>query len=155
MKKSVLALLILSALFGAKASAAPADVKIGFIDTVAVLQDYSKAQDAVKKLGVSESKLRQKILDKKEAITKARANNESETKIQMLLEKFKLEIEPEAKRLEEESARRSKEIEADLNEAIEDVAKDNKIDFVLARQALLYGGEDLGSKVTDKLRKKK
>lgn len=130
-------------------------VKIGFVDTASVLKQFPKAQKAIASLNNSEIALKKKIDSKREEINKARAQKKSETELQMMLEKFRQEIEPQAKKLEEESKKSSQTIEKDLQDAIKEVAKESKLDMILARQAVLYGGTDVSETVVKKLAKKK
>ncbi|MCE2928422.1 MAG: OmpH family outer membrane protein, partial [Candidatus Caenarcaniphilales bacterium] len=78
---------------------------------------------------------------------KAQEAKKSDAELQMMAEKIKMEIEPEAKKLEEDSARRSDELETKVNSAIRELATKGSYNLVLVKEAVLYGGVDLTNEV--------
>lgn len=155
-RKSKLLALAASSLISLPAFAAESSLKVAYVDTNEILGNYTKAQDAIKKLNDAETKLRSKIQSKRESLRDIENDkSKTETEKQMLFEKFRQEIEPEAKKLEQEAQKRSKEVEQALNESIKSVAKRRKVDLVLAKPAVLYGGSDMSAEVTKELQKRK
>lgn len=134
------------------AEAASSALKVGFIDSSRILQEYPAAQQLLNDLAKSEAALNKKILDRKEKLLQAKSQNKTETELQMLAEQMKNEIEPEAKKLEADSAARSAVIEKKVDEIIQQVAKQGKYNVVLAKEAVLFGGTNLTDEVLKKLK---
>jgi outer membrane protein len=128
-------------------------LNVGIVDTVRILAEYPKAQKVLQEISKAEELLSLKVKNKRKELEDARSKNKTDTEIQMLAEQFKLEIEPEAKKLETESARKSKEIEDEVKKTIEAIAKSSSYDVVLSKQAVLYGGTDISNTVLNKLNK--
>ena len=133
----------------------PVKAEVAVIDSVQIMQEYSEARKVLDEIKKAEETLKSKISSKRKEIKQARDANKTETEMQMLAEKFKMEIEPEAKKLEESSKLKTKKVEEDVKKAIEQVAKENKYDVVLLKQAVLYGAKDVSAQVLQKLEKGK
>lgn len=130
-------------------------LKVGVVDPDQILEKYAKAQVALKQLAEAETKLKKRVQAKRKQIADAKDQNKTDTEIQMLIEQFKIEIEPEAKRLEEESKAKGEAIEKEIKDTIISVAKEQKLDVVLIKPAVLYGGTDISTNVVNKLPKAK
>ena len=127
-------------------------LKVAFVDSNKVLQEYSVAQKMLQDLAKAEADLNKKIADKKALIEQAKNAKKTETEIQMLAEQMRLEIEPEARKLEDDTNKRSDEIEINIKNAIDLVAKEAKYDVVMIKEAVLYGGVDISDEVLKKLK---
>ncbi len=141
--KALFVFILFVNLFNSQASAASQKLKIGYVDSAKVLQSNPQSQQLFQELAKAEADLNKKIIAKREQLIKAKEANKTDTEIQMLAEKLKMELEPEMKRLEEKTNQQSKSIEDKIRLAIEGVAKSKKYDFVLIKEAVLYGGEDV------------
>lgn len=128
-------------------------MKVGVVDSNKILQTYPKAQRLMQDIAKAEADLNKKILEKKQALDKAKSENKTQTELQMMAEQMRLEIEPEAKKIEADSNKRSDEIEGTIKAAIEKSAKEGKYDIVLIKEAVLYGGTDLSDSVLQTLGK--
>lgn len=117
--------------------------KIAYIDSARILEEYSEAKKLLVEIAEAEKQLNQKIIAKRQEIEKAKAQKKTETEIQMMAEKIRLELEPEAKKIEEDSARKSKIIEDKVDQIIKDYAAKNKYDIVMIKEAVLNGGVDI------------
>ncbi len=126
-------------------------LKIATVNSVRVLQEHKDAQKTMKELQTAEQKLKNKILEHRKQIEVARKANKTATELQMMAEQFKLQIEPEASKLETESLEKSKAIKENIDAAVEKVAKEEKADFVLLEEAVIYGSVDITDKVLKKL----
>jgi len=127
-------------------------LKVAIVDSNRVLQEYSVAQKMLQDLAKAEADLNKKIADKKALIEQAKTTKKTETEIQMLAEQMRLEIEPEARKLEDDTNKKSDEIEANIKAAIEAVAKEGKYDAVMIKEAVLFGGIDVSDEVLKKLK---
>jgi len=127
-------------------------LKIAIVDSSKILQEYPAAQKMLQDLAKAEADLNKKIADKKALIEQAKTAKKTETEIQMLAEQMRLEIEPEARKLEDDTNKRSDQIEANIKIAIETVAKEGKYDAVMIKEAVLYGGVDVSDEVLKKLK---
>lgn len=133
------------------ASGKAVEMKVGTINSNKIIQSYPKSQKLMQDLAKQESDLNKKILEKKATLEKAKSENKTQTELQMMAEQMRLEIEPEAKKLEADSNIRSEEIETSIKLAIETVAKENKFDLILSEEAVLFGGTDVSDLVLKKL----
>jgi Skp family chaperone for outer membrane proteins len=70
----------------------------------------------------------------------------------MMAEQMRLEIEPQARKLEDDTNKRSDEIENSIKLAIDAIAKESKYDVVMIKEAVLYGGTDISDAVLKKLK---
>jgi Skp family chaperone for outer membrane proteins len=127
-------------------------LKVAIVDSNRVLQEYSVAQKMLQDLAKAEADLNKKIAEKKALIEQAKTAKKTETEIQMLAEQMRLEIEPEARKLEDDTNKKSDEIEANIKAAIEAVAKEGKYDAVMIKEAVLFGGIDVSDEVLKKLK---
>ncbi len=127
-------------------------LKVAIVDSNRVLQEYSVAQKMLQDLAKAEADLNKKIAEKKALIEQAKTAKKTETEIQMLAEQMRLEIEPEARKLEDDTNKKSDEIEANIKAAIEAVAKEGKYDAVMIKEAVLFGGVDVSDEVLKKLK---
>lgn len=127
-------------------------IKVGTVNTARILQENPGAQKLLQDLAKAEQDLNKKVLVKRQEILKAKEQNKTETELQMLAEQMRLEIEPEAKKLEEDSNKKSDAIEAQIDTAIETVAKAGKYNVILVKEAVLYGGEDITDAVIKQIK---
>lgn len=125
--------------------------QIGVINPNKILEAYPEAQKMIQELTKLEADLNKKIMLKKETLEKAKAANKTETELQLLREQMRLEIEPEAKKLEEDSSKRSAALQSKIDAAIDSVAQENKLDLVMTQEAVLYGATDVSDLVIQKL----
>lgn len=137
------------------ANSADKKVRVGIVDPSKVVKQYPLAVKTLKDIEKAEAILKAKVNAKRKAIEEARNQEKTQTELQMMLEQFRQEIEPETKRLEEDSLAKSKQVETNVNNAIDKVAKDEKFDLILLKQAVLFGGTDINTAVLKQLAKVK
>lgn len=132
-------------------AAKPGEIKVAYINSAKVLQESPAAQKILQEIQKAEADLNKKIQAKREEIKKAQEAKKSETEIQMMAEKMRVELEPEAKKIQEDAAKKSDELEARLTEVIKTIATQNKYEYVLIKDAVLFGGTDITDEVIKKL----
>ena len=145
-------LLVLAIYASSLVANAEGTIKVGTVNTARILQENPGAQKLLQDLAKAEQDLNKKVLAKRQEILKAKEQNKTETELQMLAEQMRLEIEPEAKKLEEDSNKKSANIEAQIDMAIETVAKAGKYNVILVKEAVLYGGEDITDAVIKQIK---
>lgn len=125
--------------------------KVAIVDTKLILKKYSKAQKVLADIAKAEEKLRKKLHAKRQQLQEARAAKKTETEIQLLTQQIKNELEPEATKLEKDSAAKSKAIEDEVKASIEKIKRKNKYMIVMIKDAVLFGGVDITDEVLKSL----
>ncbi len=139
MKKTVALLLAIAALFAFGAISYAAEDKVGYVDDMGVLQQFSKFQQAQKQLD--------ELGKKKSNAAKAAFDKESdEKKKSMIVQNLQLEM-------REEEAKLMNPVLKEVNETIEKVAKQKGVTIVVNKVLVYYGGIDLTQDVVNALKK--
>lgn len=139
MKKTVALLLAIVALFAFGAISYAAEDKVGYVDDMGVLQQFSKFQQAQKQLD--------ELGKKKSNAAKAAFDKESdEKKKSMIVQNLQLEM-------REEEAKLMNPVLKEVNETIEKVAKQKGVTIVVNKVLVYYGGIDLTQDVVNALKK--
>ncbi|MBT6843795.1 MAG: OmpH family outer membrane protein [Candidatus Melainabacteria bacterium] len=128
-------------------------LKVATVNSSKIIQSYPQAQNLLQDIAKAEADLNKKIQEKRQTLEKAKEQKKTQTELQMLAEQIRLELEPEAKKLEDQSNKKSAEIESKIKSTISEVAKQAKYDLVLVEEAVLYGGTDISDEVLKKLGK--
>jgi outer membrane protein len=142
---------LISGVDAAELAAKSTGLKAAVVDSNKVLNAYPKAQKILKDIAKAEADLNATIQAKNQQLKDAQDQKKTDTELQMLAEQIRLEVEPAARKLEEDSSKKSAEIEADIKKAIDSVMKSSKYDVVLMKQAVLYGGTDISDEVLKQL----
>ena len=120
---------------------------IGAVDYKEVLMNYTKAQKAYSELDDKASELQRYLLDKekeyKQLTTPVQKKTFEETTAKAYADKRAA--------IEKLQLRKEEEIDADIDKAIKAVALENKIDTVVDKSVLYFGGVDITSQVVKKL----
>ena len=139
MKKTVALLLAIAALFAFGAISYAAEDKVGYVDDMGVLQQFSKFQQAKKQLD--------ELGKKKSNAAKAAFDKESdEKKKSTIVQNLQLEM-------REEEAKLMNPVLKEVNETIEKVAKQKGVTVVVNKVLVYYGGIDLTQDVVNALKK--
>ena len=158
--------------FSALASTASAEIKMGYIDSQKILEQYKPYQDALKEFGRYEEELGREINTMQNDLVKMQETYERQAlllsekrkqeeqqaimKKQQELQRFVQEAsDPQRGRLARKTAELSEPIIQKVNAIIKQVAEDEGFDFVLNSAALAYAKEahDLTEKVLESLAK--
>ena len=138
-KLSVLLLVAVLAIFSANSVASAADEKVGFVDEMAVLQQFPKfkqAQQQIEAIGKKKSDTAKAAFDK-ETDEKKKAN---------IVQSLQLEM-------REEEAKLMNPILKEINDTIAKVAKTKGVTIVLNKGLVYYGGIDLTNDVVTALKR--
>jgi len=153
---SVVASLVLLALsasyyFGAGRLTAEGNV-VGYVNSDAILEQYGPAKEVNTQLGQlredSEKELEKKVRDKFGPGDVSTLPRESQLEIQKMVEQAESIFNEKSESLREE---KWVPIVNSVNEAIEKVATEEKIQVVLEDETVIFGGVDLTDKVIEKL----
>ena len=138
-KLSVLLLVAVLGIFSAYSVASAADEKVGFVDEMAVLQQFPKfkqAQQQIEAIGKKKSDTAKAAFDK-ETDEKKKAN---------IVQTLQLEM-------REEEAKLMNPILKEINDTIGKVAKTKGITIVLNKGLVYYGGIDITNDVVTALKR--
>ncbi|MDO4560503.1 MAG: OmpH family outer membrane protein [bacterium] len=139
MKKTAALLLAIAALFAFGAISYAADDKVGYVDDMGVLQQFSKFQQAQKQLD--------ELGKKKSNAAKAAFDKESdEKKKSTIVQNLQLEM-------REEEAKLMNPVLKEVNDTIAKVAKQKGVTIVVNKVLVYYGGIDLTQDVINALKK--
>lgn len=140
MKKTAIFMLVLCAMLTLGAAAAfAADEKVGFVDDMAILQQFSKFKQAQQQL--------ETISKKKSDTAKAAFDKETdEKKKAQIVQNLQLEM-------REEEAKLMNPVLKQVNDTISKVAKAKGITIVLNKVLVYYGGVDLTQDVITELKR--
>ena len=139
MKKTAALLLAIAALLAFGAISYAAEDKVGYVDDMGVLQQFSKFQQAQKQLD--------ELGKKKSNAAKAAFDKESDEKKKSdIVQNLQLEM-------REEEAKLMNPVLKEVNDTIAKVAKQKGITIVINKALVYYGGIDLTQDVANALKK--
>lgn len=129
---------------------------VGYIDTNSVIQKYPETAKTQQYLEIKKSEM-QKILDearkkieaKAEEVDKKGDKATDKEKADLEAEKtnFKVKYEEMQQSLDQVQYTMFEKLKSDINLAIKEVAKEKKLDIVLDKQVVYYGGTDISDDV--------
>ena len=138
MKKTAVLLLAIAALFAFGAISYAAEDKVGFVDDMAVLQQFSKFKQAQKQLD--------ELGKKKSNAAKAAFDKEKdEKKKSQIVQNLQLDM-------RQEEAKMMTPILKEVNDTIAKVAKQKGVTLVVNKALVYYGGVDLTKDVAAALK---
>ncbi len=138
MKKTAVLLLAIAALFAFGAISYAAEDKVGFVDDMAVLQQFSKFKQAQKQLD--------ELGKKKSNAAKAAFDKEKdEKKKSQIVQNLQLDM-------RQEESKMMTPILKEVNDTIAKVAKQKGVTLVVNKALVYYGGVDLTKDVAAALK---
>lgn len=162
-KKLILVGLLCSLALSVGTPALAEEMQIGFVDTQAILAQSSLLAElkvAEQDLVGAEKKLYDTRNKKIKELEEAQKKMKPEEFLQ-LRQKYEREIiemvKSEEKRLQARKAeieKKKKQLEADVQAVVRDIAKKKGLALVVNKQIVLYGGTDITSEVVAELKKK-
>jgi len=151
MKPKIMILsVMMTAMMICPAHAAP----LGCVDTQKVLSGYEKMKNAQEHFKKLEQSIQEEIAVRQKEIERAREKGASNADIQSMIDKIEKELEPRSRNLRESKQKTMFEIQNDVIQASEKIAKKTGIDAVLNKQVFVTGCVDITDKVIELLNKK-
>lgn len=150
MMKNLIAVFTICCSLLLSANAANAE-NIGVISIEAVYANYTKAQDIASDAKVQEAELQKFIAEAQKKIKK----ETSPVSRKNLEEKLSKEFQAKSKKANEVHRAKLQKVQTTLFNTIKQVATEKKLDIVVERGSVLYGGEDITKDVISKLNSKK
>lgn len=165
MKKFLVSTLLGASMLLSFTSSAFSAPLVGIVDTKKIFES-SKLFEALNKakgdLSNLEEDIKKETLYKSKLLEEARAKNVKDAELQKMQEKFQKELEDKRKKAQDTSDSKQKELEtmsvklkSDVETAIKDVASEKKLEVVVDKQAVLFGGTDITEDVIKKINEKK
>jgi outer membrane protein len=136
-------------------SAAPASAwahTVGFVDTAKVLTSYAAARDAQGKMQKELTKYQQAFAERQKKIGEAQKSGKTQAELQKMTEEFELELKPLKDKAMNLEAKLAADVKTRIEAVIKKVAVARKVDLVLDKAAVLYGGIDLTNDVVKQLK---
>jgi outer membrane protein len=146
--------LIISSAVAASVLAAPAAFAytIGYVDTAKVLATYKGAQAAQKQMQGELAAYQKAFVERQKKIQDAQKAGKSQAELQKMTEQYERELAPMKQKAASLEANLSKDVKARIEAKINTIAKNRKVDVVVDKAVVLYGGVDLTSDVVNALR---
>lgn len=147
-KKSVLSVALISAVSLSSVAAYAAGV--GVVDLDKVVSNYSKAEDVSTDLKNKEIELQKFLTDAQKKLKEAATPVEKK----QLEDKLTAEFKTRSDSFKDAQVKEWKQVEDNVYGAINQTAKDQKLDLVLNKASVLVGGTDISDDVIKVLNKK-
>lgn len=124
---------------------------VGFIDRDRVVAAFPKAQDAAQELKTLEAKLQKTIEDANKQYDDAKKAKKPQAELDALQKTLQSRIDTEGKMFQSRVSKMETDLEGAVDTAIKAEAANHKVDVVLLKQAVLFGGVDLTDGVVRRL----
>jgi outer membrane protein len=125
---------------------------IGYVDTAKVLASYKGAQSAQKQMQGELAEYQKAFLERQKKIQDAQKAGKSQAELQKMTEQYEKELAPLKQKAASLEANLSKDVKARIEAKINTIAKKRKVDVVVDKAVVLYGGVDLTTDVVNALR---
>jgi outer membrane protein len=145
--------LIVSSVVAASVLAAPAAFAytIGYVDTARVLASYKGAKSAQAQMQAELAEYQKAFAERQKKIMEAQKAGKSQAEIQKMTEQYERELAPLKQKAASLEQRLSKDVKTKIEAKINTIAKNRKVDVVVDKAVVLYGGVDLTSDVINAL----
>jgi len=148
---SVSAFLSVALVAPAFAQTAATPKVIGVIDRDKVVSGYSKAQSAFDDLKKGEEKVQKLVEGANKQYEDAKKANKPPAELEGMQRRLQTEIDGEVKKLQANIQSIETQLESEIDGAIKAEAANHKVDVVLMKQAVLFGGVDITEGVLKRL----
>jgi outer membrane protein len=126
-------------------------LNIGLVDRDKVVTSYPRAQQAAEELKRQENKVHKLIEDSNKQYEESKAAHKPPAELEGLQKRLQKEIDDEVKTVQARAQVLESQLENEIDIAIKAEAANKKVDAVLMKQAVLYGGTDLTDGVVKRL----
>lgn len=148
---TVSALLVSAVSAPAFAQGAATPKVIGVIDRDKVVNGYNKAQQAFEDLKKGEEKVQKLVENANKQYEEAKKGSKPPAELEGLQKRLQTEIDNEVKKLQASIQGIESNLEGEIDGAIKAEAASHKVDVVLMKQAVLFGGVDITDGVLKRL----
>lgn len=124
---------------------------VGYLDSQRILREYNEALTAQAELAQKQKEFQELLLERQSQLKTLKNEGTSQDDLVEKEEQIKSELEPVRDELLRYNEELSSRIENEVLETTKAVAKQLRIDVVLDKQAVLFGGMDITSLVLSKL----
>jgi outer membrane protein len=128
-----------------------AHLNVGLVDRDKVVTSYPRAQQAAEELKRQENKVHKLIEDSNKQYEESKAAHKSPADLEGLQKRLQNEIDDEVKKVQARAQILEGQLEGEIDTAIRAEAATKKVDTVLMKQAVLFGGTDLTEGVVKRL----
>ncbi|MCF7888185.1 MAG: OmpH family outer membrane protein [Candidatus Omnitrophica bacterium] len=165
MKKFLGILLVAVVALGFSVSSFAKDLKIGYVDTIEVFNEYQRTKEQDKQLETKKEKAKENLEVREKEIQKIQSRLEvlkedkqeaERAKLQEKMQEYRDVRQKEFTDIKKERDEMMKDIIEDIDQTIKDYAKKNKYDLVVNGNSVLYGieSQDLTDKILTIINKK-
>lgn len=145
--------LALAAAIAAIVPATPAlAYTVGYVDTLRVLTSYSGAKNAQGQVQKEVIAYQKAFADRQQKIMAAQKEGKSAAELQKLTEQYEAELAPLKQKAASLDSKLSGEVKIKIEGVIKRIAQARKVDVVVDKAAVLYGGLDLTDDVVKALK---
>ena len=124
---------------------------IGVIDRDKVVSGYPKAQQAFDDLKKGEEQVQKLVESANKQYEEAKKANKPPAELEALQKRLQTNIDGEVKKLQTNIQSIEGQLEGDIDNAIKAEAASHKVDVVMIKQAVLFGGVDITPGVLSRL----
>ena len=125
---------------------------IGYVDTAKVLTSYKGAQSAQAQMQKELQTYQTELAERQKKIQEAQKAGKSQAEIQKMMEQFEKELAPLKNKAAQLEQKLSADVKTKVEAQIKSIAQRRKVDVVIDKAAVLYGGVDLTNDVINALK---
>ncbi|MFP5500935.1 MAG: OmpH family outer membrane protein [Candidatus Sericytochromatia bacterium] len=125
---------------------------IGYVDTAKVLTSYKGAQSAQAQMQKELQAYQTQLADRQKKIQEAQKAGKSQAELQKMMEQFEKELAPLKNKAAQLEQKLSADVKTKVEAQIKSIAQRRKVDVVIDKAAVLYGGVDLTNDVINALK---
>ena len=125
---------------------------IGYVDTAKVLTSYKGAQSAQAQMQKELQAYQTQLADRQKKIQEAQKAGKSQAELQKMMEQFEKELAPLKNKAAQLEQKLSADVKTKVEAQIKSIAQRKKVDVVIDKAAVLYGGVDLTNDVINALK---
>lgn len=125
---------------------------VGYVDTAKILLQMPGAQTARQQMQAELIEYQKAFADRQRRIAEATQAKKPEAEIRRMTEQFEKELAPLKAKAQGLEMRLSGQVKTKVEAAIQAIARARRLDVVLDKAAVLYGGVDITNEVLTRVR---